>query len=264
MFRSNYQPKDYLYNHNLREKHKKEYQLTKKNMEKIKQIFIKQIKYPEFEEAYEYVDKLFPRVKVKEIAIYKVMARDLEKMGYGGAEGFYDTISKSIVVGGERRREVSLNRGSIQAKVERDEVIVHELCHYCYVFEGNRSVSSQQREEFAYGWSIGYLRQKGYSNEYIIRYNFLPYLVNISYEQATKNVLAWNDISISEYNAHSKFKRIEFKKMYGRKILERAKEIGIEKGQKIIDLYTKKIEEGTGYFDEEEDEELTRFDYLDL
>ena len=38
----------------------------------------------------------------------------------------------------------------------------------------------------------------------------------------------------------------------------------MERGQKLIDLYSKKMEEGTGYTKEEPDEEVSRFDFLDL
>jgi len=254
----------YLYNHRFRQESKKEFELTRKNIEKIKRIAFKQISYPELKEAYDYVDNLFPRVKVKNISIYKVAAIDLKKMGYGGAEGFYDRISKIIVVCGTRKPFIPVDRRyHAEAKVTKDEVVVHELCHYCYVFEGNRSVSSEMREEFAYGWSIGYLKSKGYSDEYIIKYNFLPYLINISYEQATKNILAKNKISNREYDSYSIFENKEFNRKYSGKIFLRAKEIAMEKGQKLIDSYSKKIEEGTGCLDEEVDDS-NRFNILDL
>ena len=263
MFRSINLSEAYLKDYALRKDAKKQYGSTIKNIKKIKDIALKIIKYPEHKEAYDYVDDLFPRVKVKEVSVYKVAAKDLAKMGYAGAEGFYDSISKAIVVCGARKLTQPENkRYRILAKIERDEVIVHELCHYCYFFEGKRSISSEMREEFAYGWSIGYLRQKGYTDEQIVKYNFLPYLVSLSYDEAIKNILVWNNISTYEYNNHSKYQRKEFQKTFSGKVFDRAKEIAMEKGFKLIDLYSKKIEEGTGLSDEEED--LDRFDYLDL
>ncbi len=263
MFRSINLSEDYLKNYNLREEAKKQYELTQKNIKKIKGIALKIIRYPEYKEAFDYVDNLFPRVKAKEISIYKVAARDLAKMGYGGAEGFYDSISKIIVVCGARKKPQYINKKyHIMAKIERDEVIVHELCHYCYIFEGQRSISSEMREEFAYGWSIGYLRQKGYTDEQIIKYNFLPYLVGLSYDEAIKNILVRNDISNYEYNNHSRYQRKEFKRRFFGRIFERSKELAMERGFKLINLYSKKLEEGTGLIDEEED--MDRFDILDL
>ena len=265
MFRTINISEAYLYDKKLRADAKEQYQLLKKNVEKIKKIALKKIKYPDFKEAYEYVDNLFPRVKVKNIIIYKVAVRDLAKMGLGGAEGFYDPVSKIVVVCGARKRTTYIDkRFFVEAKVERDEVIVHELCHYCYVFENNRSISSEMREEFAYGWSIGYLRQKGYSDEQIVKYNFLPYLIHISNEQAIRNILARNNISSYEYNNHTRFKRKEFNRKFGAKIFAKAKEIGTEKGLKMISIYSKKLKEGTGYLDEEIDETMDRFDILDL
>lgn len=253
----------YLKDHKLRKDAKDQYELTHKNVTKIKDIALKMIEYPDHAEAFEYVDSLFPKVKVKNISIYKVAARDLAKMGYGGAEGFYDTISKIIVICGARPAMRNIDkRYHIQAKIEKDEVIVHELCHYCYYAEGKRSVSSELREEFAYGWSVGYLRQKGYTDEQIVKYNFLPYLVGLSYNEATKNIMVQNNVSVHEYNNHSKYQRKEFNRSFFGKIFRRAKEIAMERGFKLIDLYSKKIEEGTGLIDEEED--MDRFDILDL
>jgi hypothetical protein len=263
MFKSICLSEAYLKDHRLRKDAQKQYELTQKNIHKIKQIALKMISYPEYQLAYDYVDNLFPRVKVKEISIYKVAAKDLAKMGYSGAEGFYDPVSKIIVACGARKLSQPVNKKYyITAKIERDEVIVHELCHYCYVFEGKRSLSSEIREEFAYGWSVGYLRQKGYSDEQIVRYNFLPYLVGLSYDEAIKNILVRNNISTYAYNNHSRYQRKEFERTYFGRIFDRAKEIAMERGLKLIDIYSKKIEEGTGLIDEEVD--CDRFDILDL
>lgn len=253
----------YLKDHKLRSDAKDQYELTTKNVAKIKDIYLSKIKYPKYKEAFDYVDDLFPKVKVKNIAIYKVMARDLAKMGYAGAEGFYDTISKIIVVCGARPKAQNIDkRYHVSAKIERDEVIVHELCHYCYYAEGKRSVSTELREEFAYGWSVGYLRQKGYTDDQIVKYNFLPYLLGLSFEEATKNIMVQEGVSSYEYNKHSKYQRKEFNRSYFGKIFRRAKEIATVRGHKLIGIYSKQIEAGTGLTDEEED--IDRFDILDL
>jgi len=253
----------YLYNHELRKDHAKQYELTQKNIEKIRKIAIKQIQYPEFKEAYEYVDNLFPSVHVKNVIIHKVASKDLVKMGYNGVDGFYDPVTKIVVLSGARRSSNLIDRRyHIEAKISRDEVIVHELCHYCYVFEGHRSVSSEIKEEFAYGWSIEYLRQNGHSDEYIIKYNFLPYLMGLCYKDATKKVLVKNDISFTQYNSFSRFKRKEFNRSYGKKIFLVAKEMGIERGRKLLKLYSKKAKEEIGYVEIEGEND--RFSILDL
>ncbi len=252
-----------LQQYKQKEENKKNFQRMRQNVEKIKRIAFEKIKYPDSKEAFEYVDKLFPRVKIKEIIIYKVSYKDLVKMGLVGIEGFYDSISKIIVVSGSHKSVIPVNREfHIEAKVSKDEVMVHELCHYCYVFEGQRSESIELREEFAYGWSLGYLRKKEHSDEYIVKYNFLPYLMNISFEEATKNILAQNKITHREYNSHNKFERKDFNRKFERKIFRRAKEIAIERGYRIIDIYNRKLKEGTGFLDEEP--EGDRFDFLDI
>ena len=87
--------------------------------------------------------------------------------GFGGAGGFYSKTYKVIIISGKQkqRKKTYADRYSVSAKLEIDEVIVHELLHYCYFEEGKSNKSVGLNEEFAYGWSIGYLRKKGYTDD---------------------------------------------------------------------------------------------------
>ena len=255
----------YLYDHQLRQDAKEQYLVIREHISKIKRIALKKITYSDFPEAFDYVDNLFPLSRVKEVDIYKIAARDLERMGYGGIEGFYDRVSKIVVISTVKRSSRPVNRKyHVEAKVSRDEVVVHELCHYCYADLGQRSVSREMVEEFAYGWSVGYLRRKGHSDEYIIKYNFLPHLIGVVYNEATKNILNQIRVSTSEYNAYSRYKKKEFAKIYGRKVFLRAKELAMDMGERLIKLYSKKLEKDVEYINEEEAIEINRFDLLDL
>ena len=254
----------YIHSHQQKEQYAKQFALTQKSIEKIKKISINKIAYPEFKEAYDYVDDLFPAAHVKEVIIHKVMAKDLKRLGFDGVEGFYDPATKIIVISGAHK---SLYHGDsrykIEAKVSKDEVIVHELCHYAYVAMEFSSISSEMREEFAYGWSIGYLRKKGHSDEFIIKYNFLPYLFGLFHEEATIKILARNGITVSKYNSFSSYKRKECNRMYRRKIFILAKEMATKRGQQIIDLYSDKLEEG-GYVEPKQENKYGRYGMLDL
>ncbi len=254
----------YVHNNEVRKQHSEQTALTQKNIDKIRRIALKKILYPEYKEAYEFVDNLFPEIKVKNVVVHKVMAKDLEKMGFRGVEGFYDPVTKIVVISGVHK---SMYRGDpfykVEAKVDKDEVIVHELCHYCYVAMGHRSISSEMREEFAYGYSIGYLRQKGYSDEYIIKYNFLPYLMSIFNEKATKKIFAQNGITIPQYHAYSNYKKKECNRMYRKKIFILSKEMAMKRGHELISLYSAKLEEG-GYKESENNNEYGRYGMLDL
>jgi hypothetical protein len=264
MYRNTSITQAYLYNRQFREKSQKQFKQHVNNIEKIRKVALKEIHYPEFKEAYDYVDNLFPNVGVKDISIFKVEAKRLAKMGYGGAEGFYDSISKIVVICGARKEQIPYDkRFYVSAKIQKDEVIVHELCHYCYFFEGHRSVSTEIKEEFAYGWSMGYLRQKGYTDEQIIKKNFYPFLINVSQEEALVNILAQKGISHREYESHSRFQRKEFNRRFSGKIFLRAKEIALDRGYQLIEMYNRKMEQGTGCLDEEQ-ESMDRFDLLDL
>ena len=88
-------------------------------------------------------------------------------------------------------------------------------------------------------------------------------MLGISQEEALRNILAQNGIGTREYDAQTSYQRKEFNRKYGAKVFERAREIGMERGHRLIKLYNGKMEEGTRCIDEN-DEELSRFDFLDL
>jgi len=250
-----------------RDKKIDEFNKHEKSMAKIKSsLNTVEIKYPEYKEAFDYVDKLFPGSKVKNVSLYKVSPKYLESLGYGGAGGFYCKNSKAIVISSYtpvvKNKYHSKYNFSIRAKITKDEVIVHELCHYCFVEEGSISGSREINEEFAYGWSIGYLRSKGHSDDFIIKKNFFPFLVEIKSKQALEYVLKLNGITRKEYDKFSNFKRKDFFKKYGKKWHEKRKELAYKYGEELISLYDRKAEEGM--FCAKDVVEINRFDILDL
>ena len=127
-------------------------------------------------------------------------------------------------------------------------MIAHELCHYAFVEDGRNYAAKRKElwEEFAYGWTLGYLRNKGYSDEDIIKNNYLPFLVEIMSEKTFSQILAQNDITRKQYNAYSKYKKEKFWRKYSLKYHERRKELAFERGWEIVNLYDKKMKEGPG------------------
>jgi hypothetical protein len=236
-----------------KQRDKKKAELSKhfQAMEKIKASpNTVQIRYPTHKEAFDYVDNLFPGSEVKDVVIYRVSPRYLERLGYGGAGGFYCRYSKIIVIASyspkaKRRYIQSRYDFSIRGEMTKDEVIAHELCHYCFVEEGGFSNSKEINEEFAYGWSIGYLRSRGRTDDFIITKNFFPFLVEIMSPKAMKYVLNLGGITQEQYNKYSDFNKREFGKKYGIKWHEKRKELAYQRGLKIIELYDKKALEGT-------------------
>lgn len=251
-----------------REKKSKELSQHFKAMEKIKASpNTVQIKYPTYKEAFEYVDKLFPGSEVKDVTIYKVSPRYLERLGYGGAGGFYCRYSKVIVIAAwspkpKRRYIQSRYDFSIRGEMTKDEVIAHELCHYCFVEEGGFSNSKEVNEEFAYGWSIGYLRSRGRTDDFIIKKNFFPFLIELVSPKAMKYALNLDGSTQEEYNRFSDFKKREFGKKYGIKWHSKRKELAYKLGEEIIELYDRKALEGTHCT--KEITETDRFDLMDL
>ena len=242
------------------EQNRKSFQLHIKMIEKIKKRAIKRITYPEYKEAYDYVDKTFPGSNVKNVVIYKVSEKLFQNIGLGFAEGFYDTYSKIIVISGVKKYRSKNYKAS--SKISRDEVLVHELCHYVYFTTGHRSVSVEMEEEFAYGWSLGYLRQKGHSDDDIVKDNFLPFLLNNSIDKALRAVLAAEKISTHEYNSMTRFKKKSFLRRNDKKIRDKAEEIAINRGNKLVKIYSDQIAKGSYY--SEEKCEFDRCDLLDI
>jgi hypothetical protein len=250
-----------------REKRRAVIEKHRKSMDKIrKSPNTKRIVYEDYPEAFNYVDKLFPGSNVKNVVLYKVSPKLLEALGYGRVGGFYDRESKEIVIASYAPTYKSLSPAryntSIQAKIKKDEIIAHELCHYCFVEEGGTSPSREIWEEFAYGWTLGYLRKKGYTDDQIIKWNYFPFLVDIMSEKALEIILFRNDISIKKYNGFSEFKRNEFWKIHGRKWHELRKELAYKRGQEMISLYERKLLEGT--YCTKKVEETNRFDLIEF
>lgn len=165
-------------NQQVRSAVRKSFSMTADRLARIREYEkTKRIKYPEMKEAFDYVHALYPAVNVKQAYIYHTPQHFLREVGYGGVGGFYDTYAKVVVVtddfsGGE------YDEFKISAISTTDEVLCHELIHYCANFR-LATASRNVEEEIAYGKSIGYLRFKGRTDEFIIEKNMLPYLMSV-------------------------------------------------------------------------------------
>jgi hypothetical protein len=234
---------------------------SRKRLDRLKKSSLSQISYPTFAQAYDYVDGLFPQAKVKDVVIYKVPVALMEKLGFHGVEGFYSHLDSTVVISTGRKPK-HYQSAVVRAKIQKDETIVHELLHYAYVAMGRWNVSSQMREEFAYGWSIGYLRGKGYKDEEIIRYNFLPYLFSIVYEDAIRRTLQYLNITEEEFRRFSSYQRKSFFRINDGAITSLAHQLAVEQGRQLVKLYSKLIEEGTHF--SADDESVSRFELMEF
>ena len=243
---------------------------TKKSIDDVKikinkirnSIGTTKVGYPEFKEAFDYVDGLYPDVKVKDVVLYKVTARTLQRYGFGHAGGFCDTIYRTVVFCGTKKK-IEKTKYSIRAKVKQDEVIAHELLHYCYFVQGIEVNSSEMKEEFAYGWSLGYLRGKGYSDEEVIKNNYLPYLVETIRNKAFKSVILEKGISASQYNSFSKQKKMRVARSCEKKMYEKSMELAMSKGWELLNMYSKKLLAGP-VSTNINDRKSTGFSFIDL
>jgi hypothetical protein len=238
--------KQVINNQNVRKKTQEYIELSINNLQKIKKDSrTKVIKFPEYSEAFNYIEKLFPSSNIKEISIYKTSPILLEKIGYKGVGGFFNTLSKDVVISSY------LTSGKkflgIKFKAETDEIMVHELLHYCFDISGMVAISKYAQEEFAYGWSWGYMKNKGLSEDYVIKHNFIPFLVSLFYEKATAWVLGNNNLSLKDYNSFTGKKKIQFMSKYKKNIEGKSFEYAYELGKNIISMYEEKMKNGIIY-----------------
>jgi len=248
---------------NSYEEVRKTYADNRKNMEWIKKVALAEYTYPAYHpEAFIYVDNLFPRAGVEDVVIFKVSHKHMVKIGMGDADGFFSNPTKTLVISGVIPKRDLPPGLSVTSKVSNDEVIVHELLHFAYKQEGYDNISSQMREEFAYGWSLGYMRQKGHTDEETIKNCYLPYLASINMEKALKLLLVRERIRRSVYNNYGPYERKAFQRRYGRRLMDTAKELGMEQGRKLVKVYDKKLREGP--VSTEEKQEISRFHFLDI
>lgn len=218
-------------------------------------------KYPDFKEAFDYIDSLFPQAKVKEISILQAQRRLLKKLGYGNVGGYYSRALKVIVIC--NRPNVSIKtKFAVVAKMGKDEVLVHELLHYCSDFCGNINSGSDVEEEFAYGWSIGYLRSRGHSDDDIIENTMMPWLASIvDQNKVIRLVLENKKITPEEFRAMSPEKRQKWVSRNRRAIHAATIQISKERGTEIIRIFSSKMDISGGNAD---DEELTRIELMEL
>jgi hypothetical protein len=195
----------------------------------------RRIRYPEYKEAFDYVHNLYPAVGVKQAFVYHSPKHFLKEVGYGGVGGFYDTVAKVVVIT-DWLSEGEYNEFKIDAEFTPDEVLCHELIHYC----ANYKLASSRRvveEEIAYGKSIGYLRMKGRTDQFIIEKNMLPYLLS-----TVDKFAVYRDVLIRHYDeqllAKASVETInKLLEPLGREIFHASKAAAIKLGEKMIAAY---------------------------
>ncbi len=219
--------------------------------------------YEDINKCFTYVDEKFPKAYVKSVFIYRCPHYILKKVGYGYAAGFYDIANRAVVISKDSNESIAVKKKSsspfdtIKGRFDEDDIIVHELLHYAHHAMGYMSKSMHIEEEFAYGNSAGYLRAKGYSDEKIIRENFMPYLIGtVDVKEIALNEFTSNNIFINNEKEYKKY----FKK-FENEIFNKSVSEAFLKGRKIISYHAdgKPI-----YFEKDDGIRKTRMELLDL
>ncbi len=249
----------------LAENTKKQIELTVEKSERIKKnSSTKKILYEDYKKSFDYVDRLFPDVDVRFIDVRQTTPLMLHKAGYDGIGGFFDRITKTVIVSAYSLAPVPFTKYTIKANLHKDEVIVHELLHYCHN-EIGANPSMNMKEEFAYGWSLGYLRDKGYTDEEVVRDNYLPYLYNVCYKEGFFNIINEEGVVYEKMsNATPRGRELMLSPLRN-KIHKEVVRLATEKGMEIIRIYSKRIEEGEVYHSNRvNNPKHTVFDIIDI
>jgi len=208
----------------------------------------KEIVYPEYKESFDYVDSNFPHALIKEVKVYLCDHKLFFDIGIGRSLGFYSPISKIIVVAKQRtmkRKPIETLLESVEAKITLDEIIVHELLHYVSNSVVKGYVTREAEEEFAYGYSVRYLLDKGHSEKDIISNNFMPYLIGVVDKEKikrkvikmSKDKLGYDYDYFNGLTARKRKKDLKkVEKLLFKETIAEAKEIG----KKIIKTYIDK------------------------
>ena len=216
-----------------------------------------QINYPEYQPSFDYVDDLFPKKHIKEVGIFVCSDQLLNDLGYSGIGGFFERVLKTIVI----RKDVENNtKGKFVGKFKIDEVIVHELLHYVSDLFGTPKTSLEIEEEFAYCYSVGYLRQK-YADEQIIYDNFMPFLANIiDRKKIILKVLEKYGKSYDDLIENENFAKL-FLEANQKEIEDMIEKEAYKRGKEIIDLYDSKMNRFTKEISQISDNDFDLVDF---
>lgn len=214
------------------------------------------IKYPEYKEAYEYVDNLFPDANVKKVIVYEADKSYFKKANFIWASGLYIRTNRSILICKDRPLGPSKDDNlwkSVIASLTLDEILVHELLHYCSHYYG-KVRNRIMEEEFAYGYSYNYLKNKGYTDDEIIQANFLPFLITIIDQNKIikKYFINNNIVCKNEKDRQNKIEKNQ------EEIFNLVKKSAIEIGYDIITIYKSKNKENKIKIND------NKYDYLDI
>jgi len=152
----------------------------------LKDSRVKKIEYQNAKRQFDYVQNIFNEIDVSEANIYFVPYSLMKVKGYGSVAGFYNYSTEKIVIGTDLL--LDFTDSNIKAKVTLDETLVHELLHYARHHYNKNNWNVDLEEDFAYGYSIDYFIEKGYSDEDIANNYLSPYLANKYYLKKRNNI----------------------------------------------------------------------------
>jgi hypothetical protein len=153
---------------------------------------------PQHKKAFDYVYSLFPDVDVRNVTIYQCNLSRFKKILGKTANGFYLIYQKVVIISDDCKEFCNTNQIK-DVQYTTDEVIVHELIHFVS-HSGGMMSSELLEEELAYGNSIGYFRQKGYSDDDIINKKLTVYL-SMVIPKDIKNKIIYDSLIEKKYSA---------------------------------------------------------------
>lgn len=204
----------------------------------------------ENKKVYNYITGLFPNVTFDGLKVYEVSRKQLRGLG---ALGVY-IHGQKVILYTRTSSSSDLNLSHKKYKrfrVSSDEVLVHELLHYCdhYFFpEAFDANNNYNDEEFAMGYSLGFFRQQqpGISDEDIVIKKYYAFLDSNFRKVVMETALMINDISVEEFYKWSDKKKYRTLLKHKRTIDKLKYDLYVRIGNDLIIRYDKAIEDLEG------------------
>ena len=194
--------------------------------------------------VYNYITGLFPNINFDGLKIYSVNHLLLSKIG---ALGLYCPAMKIILYcnSGVILKPHLYHKQDKIIHLQSDEILVHELLHFCdhYLFPDSFSLNNYFEEEFAMGYSLDFFRQQDISDENIVFRKYWTFFDSNFDKVVFETAMRLNDESLDKfYKSTDKQKYVILKR--NKKTIDKLKyDLYQEMGVSLIKRYEVKIKQ---------------------
>lgn len=224
--------------------------LSKKVQKVINSKTTKEINLNAYTDVKNYINERFSNVDFSGLHIYIAHPDAFSRAGFKYALGLYvhhlDIILIQLMSEHKKLNYKNVFEKSIAEQLDQDlttpDVLVHEMMHAVSGRTGRSTrIYAHAEEEFAYTNTVPFYKNKGMSDEEIIKY-YLTFCTNdiIGNHDELRDSLKGNDVLVEEYDsAVQKQKVMEFLNKHTTTICPIIIEKAKERAHLMIELYNK-------------------------